>query len=89
MKRPINNLNDRINMLIHFEFIDNLILYEEIDDNTEKELDNIMSIVNPNIWFKGTDYKIEEILQKHPILKKIKLIELEDGKSTTNIANKI
>ena len=89
MKRPINNLNDRINMLIHFEFIDNLILYEEIDDNTEKELDTIMSIVNPNIWFKGTDYKTEEILQKHPILKKIKLIELEDGKSTTNIANKI
>ena len=86
--RPINNINDRINMLINYEFIDNIILYDEIDDNNEKELDNIMSIVKPEIWFKGSDYNKEQIFQKHPILKKIKLIELEEGKSTTNILNK-
>jgi rfaE bifunctional protein nucleotidyltransferase chain/domain len=87
--RPINNLNDRINMLIHYEFIDKLILYEEIDDLYEKELDVIMNIINPECWFKGADYNTEQIIQKHPCLKNIKLIDLENGKSTTNIVNKI
>jgi D-beta-D-heptose 7-phosphate kinase/D-beta-D-heptose 1-phosphate adenosyltransferase len=87
--RPINNLNDRINMLIHYDFIDIIILYEEINNDLEIELDNIMNIVNPDTWFKGADYKEEEIFKKHPSLKNIKLFNLIDGKSTTNIIKKI
>lgn len=87
--RPINNLNDRINMLIHYSFIDLVILYDEINDNLETELDNIINIINPNIWFKGSDYNKEEIIKKHPSLKKIILIDLIHGKSTTNIIKKI
>jgi rfaE bifunctional protein nucleotidyltransferase chain/domain len=86
-KRPINKLEDRINMLMHYEFIDNIILYEEIDDIYEKELDTIIHIINPEFWFKGSDYTKEQIIEKHPTLKNIKLFELEDGKSTTNIVN--
>lgn len=87
--RPINNINDRINMLINFDFIDKIILYEESDYFLETELDNIMIIVNPSTWFKGTDYTKEGIFEKHPSLKNIKLIDLVEGKSTTNIINKI
>ena len=87
--RPINVLNDRLNMLLNFNFIDYIILYDEIDDLLESELDNIMTIIEPDIWFKGTDYKKEEILIKHPSLKNVKLIELINGKSTTIIINKI
>jgi D-beta-D-heptose 7-phosphate kinase/D-beta-D-heptose 1-phosphate adenosyltransferase len=87
--RPINNLNDRINMLIHYDFIDNIILYEEINNELEIELDNIMNIINPDTWFKGSDYNEEEILKKHPSLKKIKLFDVITGKSTTNIIKKI
>jgi len=87
--RPINNLNDRINMLINFNFIDYVILYEEIDDKLEIELDNIINIINPNIWFKGSDYTKDDILLKHPSLKNIILINLIKGKSTTNIIKKI
>jgi rfaE bifunctional protein nucleotidyltransferase chain/domain len=87
--RPINNLDDRINMLIHYDFIDIILLYNEINDELETELDNIMNIINPHTWFKGSDYKKEEIIKKHPSLKNIKLIDLVDGKSTTNIINKI
>jgi cytidyltransferase-like protein len=88
-KRPINNLEDRINMLINYDFVDYLVLYEETDDILENELDNIMNVINPTTWFKGNDYKKEDILKKHPTLKNIQLIDLVEGKSTTNIIKKI
>jgi rfaE bifunctional protein nucleotidyltransferase chain/domain len=88
-KRPINNLMDRIKMLINFDFIDLVILYDEINDEMETELDNIMNIIKPDIWFKGSDYTKEDILKKHPSLKNIMLIDFLQGKSTTNIINKI
>jgi cytidyltransferase-like protein len=87
--RPVNSLNDRINMLIQFDFIDNIILYDEINDELETELDNVMNIVNPSVWFKGNDYNKEEIFKKHPSLKSVILFELVEGKSTTNLINKI
>lgn len=87
--RPINKLEDRIHMLIHYDFIDLIILYDEINDEYETELDNIINIINPNTWFKGSDYTKEQIFAKHPSLKNIELIDLIKGKSTTNIVNKI
>ncbi len=86
--RPINNLCDRIIMLIYFDFIDNVILYDEINDSLESELDNIMQMVDPYVWFKGSDYNKEEVLKKHPGLKNIMLFDLVEGKSTTTIVNK-
>lgn len=87
--RPINNLNDRINMLAHYNFVDLIILYNETNDDYETELDNIINIINPDTWFKGSDYKTENILKKHPSLKNIEIINLIEGKSTTNTINKI
>ena len=88
-KRPINKLEDRINMLIHYDFIDFIILYDEINDEHQCELDNIINIINPEIWFKGNDYTKEDIIKIHPSLKHIELINLIKGKSTTNLINKI
>jgi len=88
-KRPINNLNDRMYMLINYTFVDYVILYNETNDILESELDDIMNIINPNTWFKGSDYKKEEIIKKHPSLKNIKLFDLIKNKSTTNIIKKI
>jgi D-beta-D-heptose 7-phosphate kinase/D-beta-D-heptose 1-phosphate adenosyltransferase len=87
--RPINNLIDRINMLIHYDFIDIIILYDETNDELESELDNIMNIVKSYIWFKGSDYNKQDILKKHPNIKNIQLFDLIKGKSTTNIIQKI
>jgi rfaE bifunctional protein nucleotidyltransferase chain/domain len=87
--RPINRLEDRVNMLIHYDFIDLIILYNEINDEYQIELDNIINIINPYIWFKGSDYTKEDILNKHPSLKHVELINLIKDKSTTNIINKI
>jgi rfaE bifunctional protein nucleotidyltransferase chain/domain len=87
--RPVNNLIDRLKMLASFDFIDYIILYDEIDDETEFELDNIINILEPATWFKGGDYNKKQILDKHPSIKDIVIIPLVNGKSTTNIINKI
>ena len=89
MNIDLQRLNDRLNMLLNYDFIDYIILYDEIDDLLESELDNIMNIIDPKTWFKGSDYKKEDIIKKHPSLKNINLIDLIDGKSTTIIINKI
>jgi D-beta-D-heptose 7-phosphate kinase/D-beta-D-heptose 1-phosphate adenosyltransferase len=88
-KRPINCLEDRILLLSNLNFIDYIILYDEIDNTSEKELDNIINILKPEYWFKGYEYDITTIKQKHPSLKKIILHENIVNKSTTNIINKI
>lgn len=87
--RPINSLKDRIAMLLHMDFIDYLVLYEETDYANESELDTIMNMINPHTWFKGTDYTVEGIYAKHPSLRGVHLIPLEEGKSTTNIIAQI
>lgn len=87
--RPVNNLIDRLKMLASFDFIDYIILYDEIDDENQIELDNVINILEPSIWFKGGDYTKKEIIDKHPSIKDIIIIPLVNGKSTTNIINKI
>jgi bifunctional ADP-heptose synthase (sugar kinase/adenylyltransferase) len=48
-----------------------------------------MKIVSPDIWTKGDDYTVERIVDKHPYLNRIVLIDNVKGRSTTNIINKI
>jgi bifunctional ADP-heptose synthase (sugar kinase/adenylyltransferase) len=52
-------------------------------------LDNIINILEPAMWFKGEDYNKKQILDKHPSIKDVVIIPLVNGKSTTNIINKI
>lgn len=87
--RPINSIDDRIRMLSHINFIDYIILYDEIDNANEKELDNIMNILNPEYWFKGSDYDESVVRAKHPMLKNICLFENVPNVSTTLIISKI
>lgn len=87
--RPINCIEDRARMLLTMPFIDYVILYDESDNTYEKELDNIMLTIQPDIWFKGSDYTEREIRAKHPSLKRIVLFRNVENKSTTNIIRKI
>ena len=87
--RPVNNIEDRSRMLLTMPFIDYVILYDETDNNHEKELDNIMLITRPDIWFKGSDYTERTIRAKHPSLKQIVLFKNIENKSTTNIISRI
>jgi len=83
--RPINEIADRMRMLIQFDFIDYIMAYDETDDIRETELDNIMNVIKPWVWIKGSDYRKEDILKKHPGLQRIFLTDILEGKSTTSI----
>lgn len=87
--RPINNYKDRIDLFKTIKYVDYIILYSEENIQTEESLGEIMKIVDPYYWVKGSDYSIDKILEKHPYLKNIKLIDNIQDKSTTNIVNKI
>jgi D-beta-D-heptose 7-phosphate kinase/D-beta-D-heptose 1-phosphate adenosyltransferase len=87
--RPINNYLDRINLFKTITYVDYIVLYDEEDIKNERTLGNIMKIVDPLYWVKGSDYTVEQILSKHPYLKNIKIIPCVEGKSTTNIIKKI
>lgn len=87
--RPINNYKDRIDLFKTISYVDYIILYNENNIEKEETLDNIMNIVDPFCWIKGTDYNEKDVLKKHPHLKNIKLIDNIENKSTTNIINKI
>ena len=87
--RPVNRIEDRARMLLTMPFIDYVILYDETDNIYEKELDNIMLMIQPDVWFKGSDYNERGIRAKHPSLKRIMLFDNMENKSTTNIIRKI
>ena len=87
--RPINNYQDRIDLFKTIKYVDYVILYDEKNITAEETLGGIMRIVDPYIWAKGSDYSIEDILKKHPYLKKIQLINNIENKSTTKIIEKI
>lgn len=87
--RPINNQDDRAEMLLGLKAVDYVVIFEE--DTAEE----FLKTVKPSIYTKGGDYSPSE-LENWPeyavakeIACKIELINFVDGKSSTNIINKI
>lgn len=81
-QRPINDIHERTKILSLFDFIDYIIIFSE--DNPL----NIIKMLKPNILVKGSDYKIDNIIGKEYV-DKIILFDYINGKSSTNIINKI
>lgn len=85
-KRPIIPLESRIEVLNAIKPVDFVILFEE-----ETPL-NIISLIKPDVHVKGGDYTIESLPESKIILDyggDIKIINLVEGFSTTNIINSI
>jgi rfaE bifunctional protein nucleotidyltransferase chain/domain len=87
--RPINRYIDRINLFKTIGYVDYIVLYDEEDIENETTLGKIMKCVNPYCWVKGSDYMVDKIMEKHPYLNKVVLIDNIKDKSTTNIINSI
>lgn len=86
--RPVNNYIDRIKLFKTISYVDYIILYDEENIEKESTLNNIMEIIKPLYWVKGSDYKIDDIIKKHPTVN-IKLLENIPNISTTQIIKTI
>ena len=84
--RPVNNEQDRAEMLSALGFIDYVTIF---DEDTPYEL---IKTIQPDVLVKGGDYKPDEVVGKDIVEArggKLELISFVEGKSTTNIINKI
>ena len=84
--RPINNEMDRAEILVALNCVDFVVLFDE--DNPAKLLDEI----KPDVYTKGADYTMETLPERDIMIKngiKVEFIDFVQGKSTTNIINKI
>ena len=84
--RPINNESDRAEILTALSCVDFVVLFDE--DSPADLLDEI----KPDVYTKGADYTMETLPERDIMLKnntRVEFIEFVDGKSTTNIINKI
>jgi rfaE bifunctional protein nucleotidyltransferase chain/domain len=84
--RPFVPEAERLEMLAALEMIDYLILFSEIDAK------NLLEEIQPQIYVKGGDYRIEDLPEAETVYNyggKIVLVTEIKGKSTTNIIKKI
>ena len=84
--RPINNENDRAEVLSALECVDYIVLF---DENSPAEL---LKTVKPDVYTKGADYTLETLPETKVVQSfggKIEFIDFVNGKSTTNLIQKI
>lgn len=85
--RPAVDAESRALTLASFEFVDYVVIFQE---DTPADL---IRIIRPDYWVKGTDYQHYEALPEYRALRetggKVKLIPLVAGFSTTDILKKI
>ena len=80
--RPIDDQVNRVLKLSKLDDVDAIIIF--YDDNPLE----LIKDINPDILFKGADYKDKEIIGSEFIIKnggKVELIDILNGYSTTNI----
>lgn len=80
--RPINGIDARIAILNNIESVDWILVFTE---DTPYE---VLEVIHPHTIVKGGDYTMESMIGKE-FAKEVKIFAYMDGKSTTNIVNKI
>ncbi len=84
--RPLNNENDRAEILSALSCVDYVVLFDEDSPR------NLLDEIKPDVYTKGADYTTET-LPEADIMKKngtrVEFIDFVEGKSTTNIINKM
>ncbi|MFZ1082471.1 MAG: D-glycero-beta-D-manno-heptose 1-phosphate adenylyltransferase [Candidatus Kryptoniota bacterium] len=85
-RRPIVNENDRAFVVANLKSVDYVCVFGE---DTPYET---IKLVQPDVLVKGADWKIDEVVGKDIVESrggKVVTVEYLNGKSTTNIINKI
>lgn len=86
LERPINTQSDRLEMIAALEFVDNVVVF---DEDTPYEL---IKKIQPDVLVKGGDYNPDNVVGRDIVEArggKLKLLEFVEGKSTSNIIEKI
>ncbi len=84
--RPINNENDRAEVLSALRSVDYVVLFDE-----DSPL-NLLLQIKPDVHTKGGDYTVETLPEAKGIMEnggRIEFITFVDGKSTTSIIEKM
>jgi len=85
-KRPIIPENERAELLAALEVTDYITIF------TEKTACRVLEVIKPDVYVKGGDYSPTS-LPEWPVVERnggqIRIIPLEEGRSTTNIINRI
>jgi rfaE bifunctional protein nucleotidyltransferase chain/domain len=84
--RPLIPQNERAEMLAHLQSVDFICIFDE------DRPDRLIEVVKPSIHVKGGDYQGEDLPEAEAVHKyggKIVIVDLVEGKSTTNIIEKI
>ena len=84
--RPVNNEQDRAEILSSLRCVDYVVLFDE------KSPANLLESIRPDVYTKGADYTLETLPERDIVVKnniKVEFIDFVQGKSTTNVINKI
>ena len=84
--RPINNENDRAEVLCALAAVDYVVAFDEQSPAA------IIDEIKPDVYTKGADYTLETLPERDVVIKnniRVEFIKFVDGKSTTNIIKKI
>ena len=85
-ERPINNEQDRAEVLCALSCVDYVVLFDE-----DSPIDLLLQI-KPDVHTKGADYTIETLPEAKGIMEaggRIEFISFVEGKSTTSIIQKM
>ena len=84
--RPINNENDRAEILSALRCVDYVVMFDEDSPR------NLLDEIKPDVYTKGGDYTIETLPEADIMRKnntRVEFISFVEGKSTTNIIEKM
>ena len=86
LARPINNQDDRAELLLALTAVDYVVIFDEDDAS------NFLEAVKPQIYTKGGDYDLDSLPEAKTakaLGTKIVLVELVAGKSTSSTVERI
>ena len=84
--RPINNENDRAELLSALNCVDYVVLFDEDSPR------NLLDEIKPDVYTKGADYTMETLPEADIMRKngtRVEFIKFVEGKSTTNVIKKM
>ena len=84
--RPINNENDRAEILTALNYVDFVVMFDEDSPG------NLLDEIKPDVYTKGADYNMKTLPEADIMKKnntKVEFISFVEGKSTTKTIEKI